>query len=87
MCRAGDALRGGLLGFIFALGIGVPFIVIGLLFNRLNGALELLKRNARRLQVAGGSLLVLVGIAIASGLWDQFIIWMRPLIDGFEAPI
>lgn len=83
----GDAVRGGLLGFVFALGIGVPFIVVGLLFNRLNGALDVLKRNARKLQVAGGTLLVIVGIAVATGLWDQFIVWLRPLIGGFETAI
>jgi cytochrome c-type biogenesis protein len=83
----GTSLRGGVLGFVFALGIGVPFILVGVLFKRMAGALEFLKRNARRLQVAGGSLLVLVGVAIATGLWDRFIILLRPFINGFEPPI
>lgn len=80
----GGAARGGFLGMVFALGIGLPFVVAGLLFKRMAGALDLLKRNARKLQVAGGGLLTLVGVAIATGLWDRFIIWLRPLIGGFE---
>ncbi|MFP5309767.1 MAG: cytochrome c biogenesis CcdA family protein [Actinomycetes bacterium] len=84
---SGTSLRGGILGFVFAMGIGVPFVLVGVLFKRMAGALDLLKRNARRLQVVGGSLLVLVGIAISTGLWDRFIILLRPLINGFEPPI
>lgn len=81
---SGGAARGGFLGMVFALGIGLPFILVGLMFKRMAGTLDALKRNARKLQVAGGGLLALVGVAIATGLWDQFIIWLRPMIGGFE---
>ena len=79
--------RGAFLGFVYALGLGLPFIVIGLLFRRASGALDVLRRNARNLQIGGGGLLVVVGIAIATGLWDQFIFLLRPLIQGFETPL
>ena len=81
------SLRGGLLGFVYALGVGLPFVVIGLLFHRMAGALSFLKRNAHRLQIAGGAMLVTVGVAIATGLWDQFIRVLRPMINGFTPPI
>lgn len=84
---AGVAARGGVLGFVFALGIGVPFVLVGLLFSRVTRALDLLKRNARVLQVAGGTLLVLVGVAIATGMWDRFIATLQPMINTFEPPI
>ncbi|MBW3619017.1 MAG: cytochrome c biogenesis protein CcdA [Actinobacteria bacterium] len=80
-------LRGGTLGFVYALGVGVPFIVIGLLFHRAAGAMAFLKRNGRRLQVAGGALLILVGVAISTGLWDRFITVLRPSIQGWTPPI
>lgn len=79
--------RGGILGFVYALGVGLPFVVIGLLFHRAAGAMRFLKRNARRLQVGGGGLLVVVGISIATGLWDLFILHLRPMINGFTPPI
>lgn len=84
---SGVSIRGGILGFVFALGIGVPFILFGLLFKRMAGALDFLKRNARRLQYVGGALLILVGVAISTGLWNRFIAALRPLINGFEPPI
>lgn len=83
----GVSARGAFLGFVYALGLGVPFILAGLLFRRMSGALDFLKRNGRNLQVIGGSFLVAVGIAIATGLWDRFIFVLRPLITGFETPL
>lgn len=83
----GAAARGGALAFIYALGLGVPFVVVGLLFNRAAGALGFLKRNARGLQVFGGVMLVAVGIALATGLWDALILRLLPLISGFTPPI
>lgn len=79
--------RGAFLGFVYAFGLGIPFILFGVLFRQMSGTLDLLKRNARTLQVIGGGLLALVGVAIATGLWDQFIFALRPLISGFETPL
>ena len=84
---AGASLRGGVLGFVFALGLGLPFVLVGLLFRRAAGALAFLRRNGRRLQIIGGGMLVVVGVAIASGWWQRFIVWLRPLINGFVPPV
>lgn len=83
----GVSARGAFLGFVYALGLGVPFILAGLLFRRMSGTLDFLRRNGHNLQVIGGSFLVAVGIAIATGLWDRFIFVLRPLITGFETPL
>lgn len=84
---SGASGRGAFLGFMYAFGLGIPFILVGVLFRRMSGALDLLKRNARGLQIAGGSMLALVGVAIATGLWDQAIIALRPMISGFETAL
>ena len=83
----GTSLRGGVLGFVFALGIGLPFVLVGVLFKRMAGALDFLKRNSHLLQRVGGTMLVAVGVAIMTGLWDRFIIFLRPWINGFEVMI
>jgi cytochrome c-type biogenesis protein len=75
------------LGFVYAVGLGVPFILFGLAFKRLAGALDFLKRNARVLQLVGGGMLVLVGVALATGLWDALIRELRPWVGGFETPL
>lgn len=83
----GVSARGGVLGFVFALGLGLPFIVLGQLFRRMSGALGVLKRNALVLQRVGGGLLTVVGLAIATGLWSELMLRARPLIQGFETPL
>lgn len=84
---SGGATRGGILAFVFALGLGLPFILVAVAFRRAAGALGWMRRNGRKLQLAGGTLLVATGIAIATGLWDLLIRWMRPLISGFTPPV
>lgn len=83
----GSAARGGLLAFVYALGLGLPFLLVGLVFRRASGALGLLRRHARALQVGGGVMLTLVGLAIATGAWSALIALLRPLISGFVTPI
>ena len=84
---AGSPLRGGLLAFVYALGLGLPFILFGLLYGSAGRALGFLRRNARGIQVGGGIMLSLVGVAIATGLYQSFIVWLRPMISRFAPPI
>ena len=73
----GSALRGGGLAFVYAMGLGLPFILFGLLFHSATGALGFLRRNARRFQVAGGLLLSLVGLALITGLWSRMVLQIQ----------
>jgi cytochrome c-type biogenesis protein len=83
----GTAVRGGVLGFVYAIGLGVPFILLGLLFQQAGRTMGFLRRNARGIQIAGGLLLMLVGIAIATGLWQALINRLLPLIGSFETAL
>lgn len=85
--QGGSSGRGAALAFLYALGLGLPFILFGLLFNRLGRLLALLRTHAQQVQLAGGLLLTLVGLAIATGAWNAFLNWTRPLINGFTPPI
>ena len=79
--------RGAFLGLVYALGLGLPFILLAVGVGRLSRTLDVLKRHGQRLQTIGGGLLVLVGLAIATGLWQRWMIMLRPLIQGVELPI
>ena len=85
--NATSPLRGGILAFVYALGLGLPFILFGMLYGSASRALGFLRRNAATIQIVGGVMLALVGLAIATGLYDAFITWLRPLITGYEPPI
>ena len=83
----GVSARGAFLGLVYALGLGLPFIGLAVGIGRAERVLHLLRCHARRLQVGGGALLVLVGLAIATGLWARWMVALRPLISGVELPI
>ena len=83
----GSPLRGALLAFVYALGLGLPFLLVGLAYGSANSVLRVLRRNAHRFQIAGGAMMASVGIAIATGLWQAFVTWLRPLIGGFTPAI
>ncbi|HSL09838.1 MAG TPA: cytochrome c biogenesis protein CcdA [Actinomycetota bacterium] len=65
-----DAWRGAFLLVCYSLGLGVPFVLVGLGVGRL-GALEWVKRNYRWLAGASGTLLVLAGVLIATGQFTR----------------
>ena len=79
----GTALRGGLLAFVFALGLGVPFIVAGLVYTRMARAVGFLRRHQLALLRVGGTMLVIVGLLLVSGLWTRFTAASRVAFSSF----
>ena len=59
------------------LGISlVLFVLLALGFHRATRSLAFLRRNGRYIEVAGGLLLVAMGVLFVSGQWQQL---FRPL--------
>ena len=83
----GTALRGGLLGFAYALGLGLPFVVAGLAFTRMARAVSVLRRHQSTIMRIGGILLVGVGLLLVSGAWDWVTGTMRQWAASFETVI
>lgn len=73
----GSAWRGASLSVLYSLGLGLPFIVIGLFFERSLGALKWLRKYRRRIQQLGGIMLIVLGFLLVSGEWHTLSIWMR----------
>ncbi len=83
----GTALRGGLLGFAYALGLGIPFVVAGLAFTRMARAVAVLRRHQSTIMRVGGILLVGVGLLLVTGAWDWVTGTMRQWAASFETVI
>lgn len=73
----GSVGRGGLLAFVYGLGLGVPFIVVALAFQRGVSALAFARRHARLIAAIGGGMLVAVGVLEVTGLWAGAIAWLQ----------
>lgn len=76
--------RGVALVIAYCLGLGIPFVLLALGSGWAVTAFGWLRRHSRGIQVFGGILLVAVGVALLTGLWNDFISWVR---DAFVSDV
>jgi cytochrome c-type biogenesis protein len=69
--------RGVVLVVAYCLGLGIPFLLLALGSARAVHAMGWLRRHTRAIQIFGGVLLIAVGLALVSGLWNEFVSWVR----------
>ena len=85
--NGGDPWRGALIGVAYCLGLGIPFLLVALGFGWVTGSVAWLKKHIRLINIIGGSLLVLVGLAMVTGLWRLFTSSLGAVIGGFETAL
>ncbi|GGD86372.1 cytochrome C biogenesis protein CcdA [Microbacterium murale] len=85
--NGGSPARGALLGAIYCLGLGIPFLLVALGLNWVTGSVSWLKRHIRIINIIGGALLILVGIVMVSGLWTALMSSLGGVISGFVPAI
>ena len=71
--QQGQATTGILMLLCYSLGLGIPFVISAILVDRLKGAFDFIKRNYRIINLICGSLLILVGVLMMSGLLGRFL--------------
>lgn len=76
--------RGVVLVIAYCLGLGIPFILLAFGSSWAVGGLGWLRRHTRAIQIFGGVLLILVGIALVTGAWNEFVSWVR---DAFVSDV
>jgi cytochrome c-type biogenesis protein len=80
------AVWGGVLLVCYSIGLGLPFVVLAIGFQRAKGSLEWLKRHGRHVELVGGVLLVGVGLLFVSGAWRSFFIPLQRYFARFNWP-
>jgi cytochrome c-type biogenesis protein len=73
---SGQTSRAVTLALAYSLGLGIPFVVFGLFFHKLLGVFRAIRRNSQWVTRVGGVLLILVGIALVTGGWNHFLVWL-----------
>jgi cytochrome c-type biogenesis protein len=81
--ESATAQRGAILSAAYCVGLGFPFILMGLLLDKAEPFRKLITRNGNLVTKIGGSLLILIGLLQVSNLWDQIMNSLRDLISGF----
>ncbi|MGH9013220.1 MAG: cytochrome c biogenesis CcdA family protein [Acidimicrobiia bacterium] len=59
---------------LYSIGLGVPFVLLAIGFQRARGSVDWLRRHGRAVETVGGALLVVVGILFVTGAWRSFFI-------------
>jgi cytochrome c-type biogenesis protein len=84
----GTAPRGAFLAFVYGLGLGIPFLLVALAFQRTMNVLSFARRNARLVSRIGGAMLVVVGVLEVSGAWSSALTWLQDhWTGGYRLPL
>lgn len=62
-------VEGAVLLLTYSLGLAVPFLLVAHSFARGGGGTRWLQRHSRRIEIGGGLLLVVMGVAVLTGGW------------------
>lgn len=74
--QQGKALIGMGMLLCYSIGLGIPFIISAVLIDKLKFAFDFIKRNYKVINIISGSILVLIGLLMATGMLGK---WMSLL--------
>lgn len=72
----GDVGKGAVMLGVYALGLGVPFLLVAAFFPQMKRPMAWMKRNLDVIEKISGAMLVLVGLAMATGFMTVFAYWL-----------
>jgi cytochrome c-type biogenesis protein len=80
---AGQAGRGVILTIAYSIGLGLPFVLLAAGFAWATKSVAFVRKNIRAFNIAGGVLLLILGLMMISGLWSNFIEYIQVVNSGF----
>lgn len=75
------------LAVCYSIGLGLPFVLLALGFGWATGAVQVLRRHIRAINLAGGGLLVVIGLLMLSGVWTIAITALQASVGGYVSPL
>jgi len=71
-----DVGKGALMLGVYAIGLGVPFLLVAAFFPQMKRPMAWMKRNMGVIEKTSGVLLIVVGLAMATGFLSIFAYWL-----------
>jgi cytochrome c-type biogenesis protein len=75
--------RGALLGVAYCIGLGLPFVLLAAGLQWATSSVAFLRRHIRAINIAGGILLILIGVLMVTGLWNLIIVNTQAAIGAY----
>jgi cytochrome c-type biogenesis protein len=85
--NGGSAWQGVILGIVYSLGLGIPFLLVAFGFGWVATSVAWVKKRIRLVNIVGGSLLVIIGVLMVTGLWSQWMSQLGAVINVFVTPL
>jgi cytochrome c-type biogenesis protein len=82
-----NTARSVLLLLFYSLGLGIPFLLVGLGLRRMMGAFRFFSRNWRWLAGISGAMMCVIGILLITGEWTRLIAPLFNFINNFTPAI
>lgn len=82
-----SAARGAVLGLAYCIGLGLPFLVVGLAFEQGMSAVRWFRVHSQAVTRFGGAMLVGIGILLMTGVWADLVSWLQVRTGGWVAPL
>ena len=84
---SGSALRGAFLAVIYSLGLGLPFVIAAAGFSWATKSIAFIKKHIRAINLFGGALLIVLGLLLLTGFWQNFIDYISEVTRVFTPTI
>ena len=75
----GQALYGGWLMFIYSLGLLIPFMLLAIFSDLLLGRLRKLNKHMTKIKIAGGIIIILMGVLLLTNSLNNFTVFFENL--------
>lgn len=85
--QEGSVSRGTFLLGVYALGLGLPFLISALFIERAIGVMSRLKRHMKWIERAMGALLLIVGLMMLTGAFTDFSWWLLEIFTALGLPL
>ncbi|SEB68682.1 cytochrome c biogenesis CcdA family protein [Rhodobacter sp. 24-YEA-8] len=85
--QEGSVTRGTFLLGVYAVGLGLPFLISALFIERAMGVMTRLKRHMKWIERAMGALLLIVGIMMVTGAFTDFSWWLLNIFETLGLPV
>lgn len=85
--QSGSLTRGAILGVAYCIGLGIPFVLVAIGFGWVSTSTNFLRRHIRTINIIGGSVLVLIGVLMVTGLWNQMMYSLQAVMNAYVTPL
>lgn len=74
--QEGSLARSSILMALYALGLGLPFILAAIFINNALRAMNRFKRHMRKVEIFMGGMLIIIGFALITGSFSSISFWL-----------